>query len=397
MKKLIKWNGKLMLRDWKTRLLLIGFLVFLGSFSMLYRQQNVTLPEVQLRSEYSDAHQIFRMIPDSHFEGELGNEVQFRLGRNSTLIGLNRYIMTQREGNTVDGLEEVVSDYLNNGREMAENNLFLHEATEFESHELLQDVYLPSKDEAQQELAFYNALEENGLDIEWNPYASSQIFQQQLEFFVTTVLFIVIALLAGDHFTKEQLKNYSVTQGLPVPVKQQWRIRSTLLWAMTWAVALVGLLSSYLISLLFETTGSLNYPSAIYIDQSVSYVPLWQYSLLLLGMGMIVSYLFLLIITGLSWMIRNVYLTLFVTAGLVMFYTIWQFLTPFTGWQPSFYTNIVGVLTGASAAQYQVPGIEFWRLPLVAIVVWLILEGAFHYIFSFIPTQTLGLKRRESK
>lgn len=397
MKKLIKWNGKLMLRDWKTRLLLIGFFVFLGSFSLLYRQQNVTLPEVQLRSEYSDAHQIFRMIPDSHFEGEIGQEVQLKLGRNSTLIGLNRYIMSQREGNTVDGWEDVVSDYLNNGREMAENNLFLHEATEFESHELLQDVYLPSVDETQQQLAFYNALEEYNLDIEWNPYASSQILEQQLELFITGVLFIVIALLAGDHFTKEQIKNYSVTQGIPVPIKRQWRIRSSLLWAMTWIVAFAGLLSSYLISLFFETTGSLNYPSEIYINQTVSYIPLWQYSLLLLGMGMIVSYLFLLIITGLSWIIRNVYLTLFVTAGLILFYTIWQFFTPLTGWQPSFYTNIVGVLTGASAAQFQLPGIVFWRLPLIAIGVWLILEGVFHYIFSFIPTQTLGLKRRESK
>ncbi|PRY83137.1 hypothetical protein [Alkalibacterium olivapovliticus] len=397
MKKLIKWNGKLMLRDWKTRLLLIGFFVFLGSFSLLYRQQNVTLPEVQLRSEYSDAHQIFRMIPDSHFEGEVGQEVQLRLGRNSTLIGLNRYILSQREGNTIDGWEEVVSDYLNNGREMAENNLFLHEATEFESYELLQSVYLPSVAETQQELAFYNALEDYGLDIEWNPYASSQILEQQLELFITTILFIVIALLAGDHFTKEQMKNYSVTQGIPIPIKRQWRIRSSLLWAMTWGVALIGLLCSYLISLVFETTGSLNYPSDIYINQTVSYIPLWQYALLLLGMGMIVSYLFLLIITGLSWMIRNVYLTLFVTAGLVMFYTIWQFFTPVTGWQPSFYTNIVGVVTGSSAAQYQLPGIEFWRLPLIGVGVWLMLEGVFHYIFSFIPTQTLGLKRRESK
>ncbi|MCC5894010.1 MAG: hypothetical protein JJU16_00980 [Alkalibacterium sp.] len=397
MKKLIKWNGKLMLRDWKTRLLLIGFFVFLGSFSLLYRQQNVTLPEVQLRSEYSDAHQIFRMIPDSHFEGEVGQEVQLRLGRNSTLIGLNRYILSQREGNTIDGWEDVVSDYLNNGREMAENNLFLHEATEFESYELLQDVYLPSVAETQQQLAFFNALEEYGLDIEWNPYASSQILEQQLELFITTIMFIVIALLAGDHFTKEQMKNYSVTQGMPIPIKHQWRIRSSLLWAMTWGVALIGLLCSYLISLAFETTGSLNYPSEIYINQSVTYIPLWQYGLLLLGLGMLVSYLFLLIITGLSWMIRNVYLTLFVTAGLVLFYTIWQFFTPLTGWQPSFYTNIVGVVTGSSAAQYQLPGIQFWRLPLIGGIVWLILEGVFHYIFSFIPTQTLGLKRRESK
>ncbi|MER2064159.1 MAG: hypothetical protein ABS873_05865, partial [Alkalibacterium sp.] len=67
MKRVLKWNGRLLLRDWKTRLLLIGFFLFLGTFSLLYRQQNVTLPEVQLRSEYSEAHNIFRLIPDAHF------------------------------------------------------------------------------------------------------------------------------------------------------------------------------------------------------------------------------------------------------------------------------------------------------------------------------------------
>ncbi|GAB2322712.1 hypothetical protein IRB23M11_03290 [Alkalibacterium sp. m-11] len=397
MKTLIKWNSRLMLRDWKTRLLLIGFFVFLGSFSLLYRQQNVTLPEMQLRAEYSDAHQIFRMIPDAHFEGEVGQEVQQRLGRNSILIGLNRYIMTQREGNTVEGLEEVVSDYLNNGREMAENNLYLHEETDFESYDLLQDIYLPSIEEVEQQIAFFNALEDNNLDIEWNPYASSQILQQQVELFVTVIVFIAIALLAGDHFTKDQVKNYSVTQGLPVPVKAQWRVRSGMLWFLTWVVALGGLAASYLISLFFETSGSLNYPTEIYMNQTVRYIPLWQYSLLLIGMGMIVSFLFLLIITGLSWMIRNVYLTLFITAGLVLSYTLWQVFPPLTGWQPSFYTNSVGVLSGQMARQFQLPGIEFWRLPLIALVIWLALEGAFHYLFSLIPTQSLGLKRRETK
>lgn len=397
MKKIMKWNGRLLLRDWKTRLLLLGLFVFLGSFSLLYRQQNVTLPETQLRSEYSDAHQIFRLIPDAHFEGDLGQEVQRRLGRNSSLIGLNRYILTQQEGNTVEGLEEVVSDYLNNGREMAENNLYLHEATDFESYDLLQEVYLPSVDEVEQQLAFFDALDEQNLDIEWNPYASAQVHQQQLELFVSVVLFIIIALLAGDHFTKEQQKNYSVTQGLPIPVKWQWRTRSFMLWAVIWLVALMGLLTSYVISLFFETSGSLSYPTELFINGAVSYIPMWQYSLLLIGMGMLVSYVFLLIVTGLSWVIRNVYLTLFITAGLVMLYSIWQFISPLTGWQPSFYTNLVGVASGESANRFGLPGIVFWRLPLIAGVVWLVLEGIFHYVYQYIPTQTLGLKRRESK
>ena len=394
MKHILKWNGRLLLRDWKTRILLMGFLLFLSTFSLLYRQQNVVLPEMQLRSEYSDAHNIFRLIPDAHFEGELGEEVEQRLGRNSSLIGLNQYIMTQREGNSIEGLEDVVSDYLANGRQMAENNLFLHEATAFESHDILTSEYLPSRYEIEQQLAFFNALADNGLDIEWNPYASSQILQQQLELFVSTVLFIAIALLAGDHFTKDQQKNYSVTQGLPVPMKTQWRGRSFLLWLMTWLIALTGMTVSYGVSLFFETSGSLNYPIELYLNQSVTYIPLWQYGLLLIGLGMVVSYLFLLIISGLSWMIRNIYLTLFIVAGLVLLPQIWTFIDPVTSWQPSFYTNVVSVVTGESALRFDLPGIEFWKLPIVALGVWLALEGIFHLIFKLIPTQRLGLKRR---
>ena len=394
MKHILKWNGRLLLRDWKTRILLMGFLLFLSTFSLLYRQQNVVLPEMQLRSEYSDAHNIFRLIPDAHFEGELGEEVEQRLGRNSSLIGLNQYIMTQREGNSIEGLEDVVSDYLVNGRQMAENNLFLHEATAFESHDILTSEYLPSRYEIEQQLAFFNALADNGLDIEWNPYASSQILQQQLELFVSTVLFIAIALLAGDHFTKDQQKNYSVTQGLPVPMKTQWRGRSFLLWLMTWLIALTGMTVSYGVSLFFETSGSLNYPIELYLNQSVTYIPLWQYGLLLVALGMVVSYLFLLIISGLSWMIRNIYLTLFIVAGLVLLPQIWTFIDPVTSWQPSFYTNVVSVVTGESALRFDLPGIEFWKLPIVALGVWLALEGIFHLIFKLIPTQRLGLKRR---
>ena len=397
MKRVLKWNGRLMLRDWKTRLLLIGFLLFFGSFSLLYRQQNVTLPEIQLRAEYSDAHNIFRLIPDAHFEGELGEEVQQRLGRNSSLIGLNRYILTQREGNTVEGLEDVVSDYLNNGREMAENNLFLLEATEFESYDTLTSVYLPSRYEIERQLAFYDALDDSGLAIEWNPFASSQILQQQLELFVSVVLFIAIALLAGDHFTRDQEKNYSVTQGLPIPVKTQWRTRSFLLWLMIWLTSVTGILISYVLSLFTETSGSLRYPVEIYFSQAATYVPLWQYGLLLTLMGMVVSYLFLLIITGLSWMIRNTYLTLFITGLLVLSPQIWTAIDPVSSWQPSFYSEVVSVVTGESAAVFGLPGIEFWKLPVAALSVWLLLEVAFHFIFKLIPTQRLGLKRRVSQ
>ncbi|MER2063661.1 MAG: hypothetical protein ABS873_03360, partial [Alkalibacterium sp.] len=108
----------------------------------------------------------------------------------------------------------------------------------------------------------------------------------------------------------------------------------------------------------------------------------------------IVSYLFLLIITGLSWMIRNIYLTLFIVALLVLLPNIWTIFDPLTSWQPSFYTEVVSIVSGESALQFDLPGIVYWKLPIIAAGVWLIIEGLFHVIFKLIPTQRSGLKRR---
>ncbi|WP_080145843.1 hypothetical protein [Marinilactibacillus piezotolerans] len=397
MKKMAYFEWLKIARDWKTRILAIGFLVFFGTFSLLYRQQEVTLPEIQLRGEYADAQQIFRLIPESHFDGELGEEVQRTLGRNATLIGLNQYILGQQEGNTVAGIEDVVSDYLSNGRELAENNLFLHETTEFESYELLKEVYLPTRAEVEKDLKFYSALEANGLDIEWNPLASSQILIQQVELVTGVILFIFIALLAGDAFTKDQVKNWSVSQGLPIPWKKQWRLRSFMFWGIIWTVTLIGLAISYVVSLLFETTGTLQYPIEIFIDGASEYIPSWQYMLLVIGSGMLLSLVILLLTTGLSWIIRNIYLTILIVIALYFAPAIWNSLPPLTAWQPSFYVNIQGILQGESAFQYGLDGLVFWKLPFILLGIWLLLEISFKQIFNLIPTQSLGLQRRKIK
>ena len=47
MQKIAKWNWLRIIRDWKTRILLLLFLVFFGSFSLLYRQQNVTFQSLR--------------------------------------------------------------------------------------------------------------------------------------------------------------------------------------------------------------------------------------------------------------------------------------------------------------------------------------------------------------
>lgn len=210
------------------------------------------------------------------------------------------------------------------------------------------------------------------------------------------ILFIFIALLAGDQFTRDQVKNWSVTQGIPISWKRQWRSRSLMLWGIIWSVTLLGVVTSYLGSLFFETSGTLNYPVPIYLNQTTEYLPIWQYTLILLGSGMILSFIVLLIANGLSWIIRNIYLTILLVTGLYFLPAIGGQLTSVSSWQPSFYFNIQQVVQGTSARIYGLEAIEIWKLPIVLFILWVILELAFKYIFNLIPTQTLGLKRRKS-
>lgn len=221
MKKIAKWNMLRMMRDWKTRVLTLLFFVFFASFSLLYRQQNVTFPAVEMSEEYHDERQIYRLIPKSHFETDLGQEVQAALGSNSVSLGVNRYILNKRQGNSIQGLE-LLPDYIESGRQIVENNLFLHEATAFESYDLLTELYLPPLEEVKEEERFYDALEKSGLDIEWNPYSATQMLKVELELLAGISLFLFIAILAADQFSRDQEKklecNARVTHTLENPM-----------------------------------------------------------------------------------------------------------------------------------------------------------------------------------
>lgn len=235
MQKIAKWNWLRIIRDWKTRILLLLFLVFFGSFSLLYRQQNVTFPVLEMSEEYEDERQIYRLIPRDDFQGELGQEVQARLGSNSVALGVNRYILSRRAGNEIEGFD-ILPDFIENGRTLVDNNLFLHQATEFESHQLLVDEYLPPLSEVEEQARFYDALEESNLDIEWNPFSAAQVVKTSVEILTGVTLFLLIALLASDHFTKDHEQNWSATHGWPIPWKTQWRLRSFYLWGLFWEI-----------------------------------------------------------------------------------------------------------------------------------------------------------------
>lgn len=394
MKKIAKWNWLRIIRDWKTRILLALFLTFFGSFSLLYRQQNVTFPAIEMSEEYEDERQIYRLIPNDHFETELGKEVQRKLGGNSVALGVNRYILGKRSGNKIEGVE-FLPDYIENGKTIVENNLFLHNATGFESHELLVDIYLPPIEEVKEQERFYNDLQSSGLDIEWNPYSATQMVKVEFELLAGITLFLMIAILAADHFTKDQTENWSATHGWPISWKTQWRLRSGYLTGLLWETILLGSVISYFISLQFETSGSFNYPTAVYQNGGVHYLPLWQYLLISGSLSIVLSYVLLLITTGLSWIFKNFYLTILLIGSIFLLPQMWSFLPAFSSWQPSLYLNIFNVLDGTTAAATGLSGVVWWKGYIVYGVMIVLLEFVFSKVFSYIPTATSGLQRRE--
>lgn len=393
MKDFLYWTSLRIVRNRKIRVLSILFLTFFASFSLLYRQQELTFPYYEMREEYQDEQQIYRLIPPQHFEGELGHEVQQRLGSNSVSLGVQRYLLKEEDGNTFNELIDL-PNYIEVGQQLAENNLFLYEATDFGSYDLLVNEYLPPEDMIYEQIRFFDALEESGLDIEWNYFSSAQILKEEMNLLTGVLLFLMLAILAGDHFTKDHQKHWSVTHGLPVSWKKTWRANSSILFLLFWAVVLVGSGISYLIGTILDTSGSLHYPTALYFEGGIQYIPMWQYLIIALILSMLLSYILLLLTTGLSWFIRNSYLTILLVSGLYLVPQIWQVIPAFNSWQPSFYLNLNNVLNGTMASLTDLNGVVWWKAGLVYLLMIVILEIVFNQVFSKIPTETTGLKRR---
>ena len=393
MKDFLYWTSLRIVRNRKIRVLSILFLTFFASFSLLYRQQELTFPYYEMREEYQDEQQIYRLIPPQHFEGELGHEVQQRLGSNSVSLGVQRYLLKEEDGNTFNELIDL-PNYIEVGQQLAENNLFLYEATDFGSYDLLVNEYLPPEDMIYEQIRFFEALEESGLDIEWNYFSSAQILKEEMNLLTGVLLFLMLAILAGDHFTKDHQKHWSVTHGLPISWKKTWRANSSILFLLFWAVVLVGSGISYLIGTILDTSGSLHYPTALYFEGGVQYIPMWQYLIIALILSMLLSYILLLLTTGLSWFIRNSYLTILLVSGLYLVPQIWQIIPAFSSWQPSLYLNLNNVLNGTMASLTDLNGVVWWKAGLVYLLMIVILEIVFNQVFSKIPTETTGLKRR---
>ena len=390
--KLFKWDFLKIIRDWKVRILLVALFLFLASYSAFYQDRDLALPLEELRSEYEDTQQIFNAIPEDHFESAAGQEVYDKLARQQSIMGMQRYILSEQEGNTVSGLESVVSDYVDQGLELAENRLFFYEADDFESQELLLS-FMPSREEIENDLKFLTYLKENNVDIDWNPLSPSLVLFNLINIVAGVFIFIIAAVFGADRFSRDQEFNWSISQGIPYSFAYQWRQRTFISWGLIWIITLAGIFVSYLLSTFYADSGTLKYPVPLYAGEETVYISIMQYVLITVFMTMALSYIIVKFSTGLSFVFRNIYLT--ITIAVAVFYL--PYVIALTGsaavWNPLLYLQIIPVLEGSWES---LNNVTITKLLISIAVLYIIVEIAFHFIFKLIPTRTGKLERRKN-
>ncbi|CEA01641.1 ABC-2 family transporter protein [Jeotgalicoccus saudimassiliensis] len=390
--KLFKWDFLKIIRDWKVRILLVSLFLFLASYSAFYQDRSPALPLDELRSEYEDTQQIFHAIPQNHFETKTGQKVYDKLARQQSIIGMQRYILGEQEGNTVEGLENVVSDYVDQGLELAENRLYFYEADDFESQELLLS-FMPSEQDIKNELKFLTYLKENNVDIDWNPLSPSLVLFNLINIVSGIFIFIIAAIFGADRFSKDQESNWSISQGIPYSWAHQWRQRTFISWGLIWIITLAGIGLSYFFSTLLADSGTLNYPVPLYAGEEMVYISIMEYAAIALLLTMGLSYIIVKLSTGLSWVFRNIYLTITIVVAVFYLPYVFALTGPAASWNPFLYLQIIPVLEGSWGS---LKDVTITKLIISLGILYIIVEVLFYFIFKLIPTRTGKLERRRN-
>lgn len=390
--KLFKWDFLKIIRDWKVRILLVSLFLFLASYSAFYQDRSPALPLDELRSEYEDTQQIFHAIPQNHFETKTGQKVYDKLARQQSIIGMQRYILGEQEGNTVEGLENVVSDYVDQGLELAKNRLYFYEADDFESQELLLS-FMPSEQDIKNELKFLTYLKENNVDIDWNPLSPSLVLFNLINIVSGIFIFIIAAIFGADRFSKDQESNWSISQGIPYSWAHQWRQRTFISWGLIWIITLAGIGLSYFFSTLLADSGTLNYPVPLYAGEEMVYISIMEYAAIALLLTMGLSYIIVKLSTGLSWVFRNIYLTITIVVAVFYLPYVFALTGPAASWNPFLYLQIIPVLEGSWGS---LKDVTITKLIISLGILYIIVEVLFYFIFKLIPTRTGKLERRRN-
>lgn len=389
--RLFKWEFLKIIRDWKVRILLLALLIFLATFSSFYQNQNVSLPLENIREQYSQVENVYYASPEAHLETEVGQYVDGLLAENQWLLGMQRYILNQRDGNTVEGLEDLVGDYVEQGMTINENILKLLDAEDFESYPLLVEN-LPSREEVEAEMQFLTYLDENNVDIDWNPMSPSLVLFELINTVAGVFLFIVAAVMGADRFSLDQERNWSITQGIPASWHFQWRLRTFINWMLVWIISILGILISYFISTTRADTGTLMYPVQLYGPQYAEHISVLNYTIIVTLLVMVLSYLIIKLSVGLSWVFRNIYLTIAIVIGVFFIPYIFTVIPPESGMNPLLYLQIEPVLNGFWEPLF----VNIPRMIVAFVLIFLIIEILFFFVFQRIPTRTGKLERRRN-
>lgn len=206
-------------------------------------------------------------------------------------------------------------------------------------------------------------------------------------------IFIIAAIFGADRFSRDQEFNWSISQGIPYSWAHQWRQRTFISWGLIWLVTIAGISVSYLFSTLFTDSGTLNYPVPLYSGEETVYISIMQYVILALLLTMALSYIIVKLSTGLSWVFRNIYLTITIVTAVFYLPYVFALTGPAASWNPFLYLQIIPVLEGSWES---LKNVTVTKLIISIAVLYIIVEIVFHFIFKLIPTRTGKLERRRN-
>lgn len=387
--RLAKWHFLKIIRDAKSRVLLIGLFLFIGTFSYFYQQGEFLNLSQEYVGSSSSYLQTYNALTDESLATEQGQEIDRRLARNQTISGMLAFIIGEEQGNTVDDLEEVVGDFVDQSMELNENILFFYDQKDFPQYDALTRL-LPPEEQAIEQFRMYEYMSDRGIEVDSNQASPGMALYSLIQLLSGVFIIIIAAVSGADSFSRDQESNWSVTQGLPITWQRQWNTRAIIHWSLLWGVILLGIVTSFLISLIGAGSTALDYPVPLYQGENVAYVSVLQYAVIVTILVMMLSYLALKLSIGMSFVFRNIYLTVALVLGVFFIPYAFLIIPPVSEMNPLLYLQIAPALE-----QWWYPlNTLMWQMILSFIILYIVIELVFWYVFTLIPTRTGKLERR---
>lgn len=387
--RLSRWNLKKILRDTKTRVLLIGLFLFIGSYSYFYQQGEFPSLSNAYVSESHTYLQTYNALGVEVLSTEQGQEIDRRLARNQTISGMLAFIADQDQGNTVADLENVVGDFVEQSRELNENILYFYDQTDFEQYDTLVRL-LPPREHAIEQFRLFAYMEARDIQFDADQRSPGMAMYQLIQLLSGVFIIVIAVVIGADSFTRDQENNWSITQGLPITWQSQWRNRTHIHWSLLWLVILLGIGVSFVVSMIGSERLSLDMAVPLYQGENVAYVNVLQYVVIVLILIMMLSYLALKLSIGVSFIFRNIYLTVAVVLGVFFIPYAFFVIPPMSDLNPLLYLQISPVLE-----QWWYPlNTQLWQMLLSFVAMFIVIELVFLYVFTLIPTRIGKLERR---